>query len=87
MISVDDMEAAPAEVARAGGRGVAVFRPREAALFLGVNRAVVDEAMSEYVTSGGRRGLAHFLCGRGFLIRREAMLTWMQSLERAMLGR
>lgn len=89
MIAADTTAAAPAdpaEAARAGGRGVAVFRPQEAAIFLGVHRQVIDSAMREWVSSRGRRGLAHFLAGRGFLIRRESLDTWMQSLERAMLG-
>lgn len=87
MIAPDTISAAsPAELARAGGRGVAVFRPAEAAIFLGVDRAVVDGAMREYVSSRGRRGLAHFLAGKGSLIRRESLISWMQQLERAMLG-
>ena len=67
------MENNPVERARSCGRGVAVFRPAEAAVFLGCNRAVVDSAMREYVESAGRRGLAHFFMGKGKMIRRESI--------------
>lgn len=71
----------PVEVARAEGRGRAVFRPVEAAAFLGVHRQVVDSACAEWVRSAGKRGLAHFLCGKGSMIRREAIEAWMESRE------
>jgi hypothetical protein len=80
------MENNPVERARECGRGVAVFRPAEAAVFLGCNRAVVDAAMREYVESAGRRGLAHFFAGRGKMIRREAIDQWMIQRERAVIG-
>lgn len=76
----------PVEVARSSGRGVSVFRPAEAAAFLGVHREVLDHAINEWVVTRGRRGLAHFLCGKGKLIRREALDQWMQSQEQAILG-
>ena len=76
----------PLERARECGRGVAVFRPAEAATFLGCNRAVVDAAMREYVESSGRRGLAYFLLGKGRMIRREAINQWMMQRESQMIG-
>jgi len=51
--------------ARANGRGVNVFRPAEAAAFLGVSVLVIKDAMADYCRSSGRRGLAHFDCGKG----------------------
>lgn len=80
------MENNPVERARECGRGVAVFRPAEAAVFLGCNRAVIDSALREYVESAGRRGLAHFFCGKGKLIRREAIDQWMMQRERAVIS-
>lgn len=71
------------DVARRNGRGVAVFRPVEAAAFLGVHRQVVDSAAQEWVASRGRRGLPHFFCGKGILIRRESIDLWMSAQERA----
>ena len=38
--------------ARDSGRGFSVFRPAEAAAFLGCNRAVVDAAMRVYRVQG-----------------------------------
>ena len=69
------------EVARANGRGVVVFRPDEAAAFLGVSDVVIRDAMSDYVRSSGRRGLAHFPAGKGALIRRVSIDTWMDQQE------
>jgi hypothetical protein len=89
MISIgtqQEREVSPLDVARANGRGVSVFRPAEAAIFLGCDRAVVDAACKEFITSRGRRGLAHFLCGKGLIIRRESLTAWMQHQERAMAG-
>ena len=80
------MENNPVERARSCGRGVAVFRPAEAAVFLGCNRAVVDSAMREYVESAGRRGLAHFFMGKGKMIRRESIEQWMIQRERSVIG-
>ena len=80
------MENNPVERARECGRGVAVFRPSEAAVFLGCNRAVIDSALREYVESAGRRGLAHFFCGKGKMIRREAIDQWMMQRERAVIS-
>ncbi len=80
------MENNPVERARSCGRGVAVFRPCEAAFFLGCSRAVIDSALREYVESSGRRGLAHFFCGKGKMIRREAIDQWMMQRERAVIG-
>lgn len=84
---MDDLAVDFVEVARAEGRGRSVFRPLEAAAFLGVHRQVVDDACSEWVTSKGRHGLPHFLCGKGTLIRREALGQWMQAREMAQAGR
>ncbi len=75
------------ERARDSGRGFSVFRPAEAAAFLGCNRAVVDAAMREYIESSGRRGLAFSLLGKGRLIRREALDQWMISQEMAIIGK
>ena len=63
------------------GRGVEVFRPSEAAAFLGVSVKEIKGAMRTYDLSEGKRGLAHFPLGKGSLIRRGALETWMQSLE------
>jgi hypothetical protein len=68
-------------LARANGRGVNVFRPAEAAAFLGVSVLVIKDAMSDYCRSSGRRGLAHFQCGKGAMIRRIAIENWMIGLE------
>ena len=69
------------DVARANGRGVVVFRPDEAAAFLGVSDVVIRDAMADYVRSSGRRGLAHFNAGKGALIRRVSIDTWMDQQE------
>jgi hypothetical protein len=69
------------DVARANGRGVVVFRPEEAAAFLGVSDVVIRDAMSDYVRSSGRRGLAHFSAGKGSLIRRCQIEDWMAREE------
>jgi hypothetical protein len=63
------------------GRGVEVFRPSEAAAFLGVSIKEIKGAMRSFDLSEGKRGLAHFQLGKGALIRRGALETWMQSLE------
>lgn len=73
------------ERARSGGRGVSVFRPPEAAAFLGVSRRVLDNECRAWIVTRGRRGLAHFLCGKGVLIRREALDIWMQAKERSQM--
>lgn len=67
--------------AKANGRGVNVFRPAEAAAFLGVSDVLIRDAMSDYCRSSGRRGLAHFPCGKGMMIRRIAIENWMSALE------
>lgn len=69
------------EVARSSGRGVVVFRPDEAAAFLGVSDVVIRDAMADWVRSSGRRGLAHFTAGKGALIRRVSIDTWMERQE------
>jgi len=71
----------PIEIARANGRGVVVFRPDEAAAFLGVSDVVIRDAMSDWVRSSGRRGLAHFPAGKGSLIRRVSLDDWMYKQE------
>jgi hypothetical protein len=71
------------DIARANGRGVVVFRPDEAAAFLGVSDVVIRDAMADYLRSSGRRGLAHFNAGKGALIRRVALDTWMEAREQA----
>lgn len=73
----------PDSVVRAtsNGRGVEVFRPSEAAAFLGVSVKEIKGAMRSYDLSEGKRGLAHFKLGKGSLIRRRALETWMESLE------
>lgn len=63
------------------GRGVEVFRPSEAAAFLGVSVKEIKSGMRTYDLSEGKRGLAHFPLGKGSLIRRGALETWMQGLE------
>ena len=73
------------ERARANGRGVSVFRPEEAAAFLGVNREVIDDAMRRHLASRGRLGLAFFRAGKGSLITRESLQRWMEQQERAVL--
>ena len=77
---------APIDIARANGRGVAVFRPNEAAAFLGVSDVVIRDAMADWVRSSGRRGLAHFAAGKGALIRRCSLDTWMDQQERRTAG-
>lgn len=68
------------------GRGAAVFRPSEAAHFLGVSRRVIDSACREWRATKGRNGIAHFFCGRGIMIRREAIEAWMAAQERALIA-
>lgn len=63
------------------GRGIEVFRPSEAAAFLGVSVKEIKGAMRAFDLSEGKRGLAHFQLGKGSLIRRRALETWMESLE------
>ena len=77
---------APIDIARANGRGVAVFRPNEAAAFLGVSDVVIRDAMADYIRSSGKRGLAHFTAGKGALIRRCSLDTWMDQQERRTAG-
>lgn len=67
--------------AAVNGRGVQVFRPSEAAAFLGVSVKEIKGAMRIYDLSEGKRGLAHFQLGKGSLIRRGALENWMESLE------
>jgi hypothetical protein len=67
--------------ATSNGRGVEVFRPSEAAAFLGVSVKEIKSAMRTFDLSEGKRGLAHFQLGKGALIRRGALETWMRSLE------
>jgi hypothetical protein len=67
--------------AASNGRGVEVFRPSEAAAFLGVSVKEIKGAMRSFDLSEGKRGLAHFQRGTGSLIRRGALETWMESLE------
>ena len=63
------------------GRGVEVFRPSEAAAFLGVSVKEIKAAMRIRDLSEGKRGLAHFKLGKGALIRRGALEAWMVGLE------
>lgn len=74
------------EIAKSQGRGVAVFRPNEAAAFLGVSDVVIRDAMADYIRSSGKRGLAHFTAGKGALIRRCSLDTWMDQQERRTAG-
>ena len=74
------------EVAKSNGRGVVVFRPNEAAAFLGVSDVVIRDAMADWVRSSGRRGLAHFKAGKGAMIRRCSLDTWMDQQERKQAG-
>lgn len=67
--------------ATSNGRGVEVFRPSEAAAFLGVSVREIKSGMRSYDLSEGKRGLAHFRIGKGLMIRRRALEDWMQSLE------
>lgn len=76
----------PIEIARANGRGVVVFRPDEAAAFLGVSDVVIRDAMSDWVRSSGRRGLAHFPAGKGMMIRRVSLDDWMYKQELKQAG-
>jgi hypothetical protein len=76
----------PIDVARANGRGVAVFRPDEAAAFLGISDVVIRDAMADYIRSSGKRGLAHFTAGKGALIRRCSLDTWMERQELKQAG-
>ena len=91
--SVGEVEAGAAAApdararARAGGRGVIFFRPAEAADFLGVSRAEISAAMREYTSTRGRRGLAHFVAGKGAMIRRCAIFLWCRQREMEVAGR
>jgi hypothetical protein len=67
--------------AAAAGRGLEVFRPGEAAAFLGVSVKEIKAAMRTRDLSEGKRGLAHFKLGKGSLIRRGALEAWMMELE------
>ena len=76
----------PIDIARANGRGVVVFRPDEAAAFLGVSDVVIRDAMADWVRSSGRRGLAWFEAGKGAMIRRCQMDIWMERQELKQAG-
>ena len=77
---------APIDIARANGRGVVVFRPDEAAAFLGVSDVVIRDAMADWVRSSGRRGLAHLAAGKGAMIRRVSLDDWMYKQELKQAG-
>lgn len=48
---------------------------------LQIGRPVIDRACHEYRVSRGKAGLAHCKLGRGFLFRRAAVESWVQSME------
>lgn len=52
-------------------------------ILLEVSRAQIDRACREFRVSRGKSGLPHCKIGRGFLFRRAAVDTWIQSLEAA----
>jgi len=53
---------------------------------LGVSDVVIRDAMSDWVRSSGRRGLAHFPAGKGMMIRRVSLDDWMYKQELKQAG-
>ena len=67
--------------ARSNGRGIFIFRPAEAAAFLGVSDDLIRDAMQDFTRHSGKRGLAYFNAGKGALIRRSSLEKWMGEQE------